>query len=179
MAGVAGHRQMDPTAHAEVLLATLAQSERALEGALEAGPAGQGLAGGRQWSRSLANGGEHARPARPDEGDAERLRLRHSLGTRAVSLTAARFNRRMRKTPHVRWCGRVGGCNPRQPTRSSWTRLAPGETVPTLFPAQTPRMAGPRAIHPRRSFLRYRPPAPPDAHAYGLPLCCGAAQMNH
>ena len=61
----------------------------------------------------------------------------------------------------------------------SWTRLAPGETVSTLFPAQTPRMAGPRAIHLRRSFLRYRPPAPPDAHAYGLPLCCGAAQMNH
>jgi len=34
------------------------------------------------------------------------------------------------------------------------------------------------AIHLRRSFLRFRPSAPPDARAYGLTLRYGAAQMN-
>ena len=49
--------------------------------------------------------------------------------------------------------------------------------MPATSPAQTPRMCT-SAIPLRRSFLRYRPSAPPRARAYGLPLRNGAAQTN-
>lgn len=54
--GAAQHRQVDAAAHAQVLLATLAQQAGALQGALAAGTAGPGPVRGRQQHRSLADG---------------------------------------------------------------------------------------------------------------------------
>jgi hypothetical protein len=54
---------------------------------------------------------------------------------------------------------------------------APGRLCPPPLQHRL-RECGPKAIPLRRSFLRYRPSAPPDPRAYRLTLRYGAAKMN-
>lgn len=48
----------------------------------------------------------------------------------------------MRKTPHVRWCGRAGGRNPASPTQSPLMRLRPGDCAHHRLSEQTRRRVG-------------------------------------
>jgi hypothetical protein len=110
-------RGMDPSTHSELLLATVAQLAGTPEATVRLGAEIPPPEGGPQLERSVDD--------RPESRDAEGA---EQYGTAALWLPGCHqilltIKKRLRSTavcgkPHVRWCGRVPGRNPRHPTRS-------------------------------------------------------------
>src|SRR5208283_441356 len=109
-------RRMDPQAHPGVLLAAMAWAGRKRATATPTRVEGADAENRGQFSRSLAPGqdGEPANGA--FERDTPKVRLSNAIGSSGM-LTPQVSTAGCGK-PHVRWCGRVTGRNPRHSTQS-------------------------------------------------------------
>src|ERR1035441_4510012 len=108
--------EMDPPAYPEMLLVEMARPQGAGTEPATVGTYRQSSRCGDEWSRRVESG----RPAGITPGAEQR---RPETARLSLSLNACREVRRLGSTagcgkPHVRWCGRVAGRNPRHSTRS-------------------------------------------------------------
>jgi site-specific DNA recombinase len=146
---------MDQATHPEMLLAALARRAGTGTGLAAAGSASPAAAHGAYESRGVVHGGHLDRARGVEDRHAAALWLLDAIGSCGPRLRPPRSIAGCGK-PHVRWCGRVPGRNPRHPTRSNTQT----ETLPAIRPRPVFRTIGDSSSsqegRPTRAFLLER-----------------------